>query len=576
MQGYVTRNASLFILAFLTIIGTILHFHNLNWGAPFYFNPDERNIANAVTQLHFPNQMNPHFFAYGTLPIYTIYFTGSLSNFLSTFHVSPLNFQLSFSQAILIGRVYSALFANILIPLLYVVSRHLVMKHSNQTDQAEKAGLLAAFLATFSTGFIQFAHFGTFEMWLTLFSVLLFWYCLQVIEGKKLRSLFLLGSVFGILVAIKISSLALFPLPTLAIFLQYKKCFSVSNNTTLWKRIMFGLLLLLKLLGKLLIFLLLALSLYVITNPYIIFDQTSFISSMNYESNVGLGTLPVFYTGGFFETIPVVYQFLHVYPFLINPLITFLFIPALLVIIFVAIRTKSVTSLFLVFSFLLLFASQSILFVKWTRYLIPTLPFIYIILALSFSLLYLSNKQNKKSNNILDFVHTIFLSIVVISAIIFSFSYFKTAFVNSDTRIEALVFAKTHIPLDTPILSEPYDLGIVPFQNNFTHLDWFNFYELDNHSLDATEAVLQQKLATDQYIILPSQRILQPRIENKKRFPKAHTFYSSLFNGKLGYHKIYETPCDIFCQITYQGDPVYWFEQTTNVFERPTVFIFKN
>jgi hypothetical protein len=48
-----------------------------------------------------------------------------------------------------------------------------------------------------------------------------------------------------------------------------------------------------------------------------------------------------------------------------------------------------------------------------------------------------------------------------------------------------------------------------------------------------------------------------------------------LFTGNLGFHKIYETPCDIFCRITYLNDPIYSFEETANVFDRPTVFIFK-
>jgi len=77
------------------------------------------------------------------------------------------------------------------------------------------------------------------------------------------------------------------------------------------------------------------------------------------------------------------------------------------------------------------------------------------------------------------------------------------------------------------------------------------------------------------YIILPSQRILQSRLENPTNFPKGYVFYTSLLNGQLGYHKIYETPCDIFCKITYLNDPVYWWEQTVTVFDRPTVFIFK-
>ena len=158
---------------------------------------------------------------------------------------------------------------------------------------------------------------------------------------------------------------------------------------------------------------------------------------------------------------------------------------------------------------------------------------------------------------------------------IFAFSYFKTAFISSDSRIDALSFAQHAIPVDATILSEPADLGVVPFQDAFPHLDTFNFYDLDNSSSDATETQLRQDVSNAQYIILPSQRILQSRIGDPTHFSKGYLFYKSLLDGQLGFHKIYETPCDVFCKITYLGDPVYRWEQTVSVFDRPTVFIFK-
>src|SRR5947207_2663825 len=48
-----------------------------------------------------------------------------------------------------------------------------------------------------------------------------------------------------------------------------------------------------------------------------------------------------------------------------------------------------------------------------------------------------------------------------------------------------------------------------------------------------------------------------------------------MFNGKLGFEKIYQTPCDIFCNIIYMGNPVFAYEETANVFDRPTIIIFK-
>jgi hypothetical protein len=146
---------------------------------------------------------------------------------------------------------------------------------------------------------------------------------------------------------------------------------------------------------------------------------------------------------------------------------------------------------------------------------------------------------------------------------------------STDSRIAALEYAVKNIPTNAYILSEPSDLGVLPFQDAFPDFNTFNFYDLAAYSSDATPLQLKQQLAAARYILLPSQRILQSRMQNPKRFPKGHTFYESLLSGKLGFKKIYETPCDIFCKITYLGDPVYWWEQTATVFDHPTVMLFK-
>src|ERR1700736_3518417 len=104
MEKISLRQKENFLLLLLTIVAFFLHFYNLNWGAPFYFHPDERNIASSVSQLAYPKQMNPHFFAYGSLPIYSIYFSGFIINYFSNLPPATI----SFSQAIVISRFYSA------------------------------------------------------------------------------------------------------------------------------------------------------------------------------------------------------------------------------------------------------------------------------------------------------------------------------------------------------------------------------------------------------------------------------------------------------------------------------------
>lgn len=517
------------LLFTIIFVGAFLRFYNLDWGGTFYFHPDERNIASSVSQLSFPNQMNPHFFAYGSFPIYLIYFTGTLINLLSNFSAG---WQLSFSQAILISRFYSAVFSLLLIPLLYLIGRKL---------KNQKLGFFTAFLTTVSVGFIQYAHFGTFEMWLAFFGVLLFYFCLKILENGRLMDIFLASLTFGILISIKISSLALTPVLILAISLQhlpkikqikpiiYKFLFSLSIITLI----------------------------FIIASPFTILDFVSFLNSVRYEAEVALGTLPVFYTEEFLNTIPIVFQFTKIYPFLLNPLLTFFLIPSLIYVHYMSVKKNLRSYYLLLITYYLLLFSQAFFFAKWIRYMVPTLPFAYLIIAIAIS----DFLKNLKS-----YVSSLVVIFIIAISLVFSLSYFVTVYGKPDTRVSGYLWAKENIPSNTKIISEVYDLGIIPFNQNFPSITLFNFYELDQKPF---------RLPQTDYIILPSQRILRSRLANPNEFPNGHRFYKGLFEGNLGYEKIYETPCDFFCKIAYLGNPIFSFEQTSNVFDRPTVFIFK-
>lgn len=528
-----------FFLIVAGIIGAaILRFYNLNWGAPFYFHPDERNIVSSVVQLNFPNQMNPHFFAYGSFPIYLIYFSGIVLDLF-------LESQDLFAQAVLISRSYSAALSLLLIPSTYFIGKKMASK---------EVGFLAAALSIFSVGFVQFAHFGTVEMWLTFFGIWLFYFSLKLIKDLNFKNIFIIGTIFGFLMATKVSSLLLLALPLATILLNLLSRVRKRKAHLLLPEISLNTLILI----------FISLIIFAVFSPYVFLDFKSFLSGMQYESSVALGTLPVFYTGEFFNSVPILFQFTKIYPFLINPLLTILFLPSFVYVLVTGIKKMNYSYLLLTAGYLMLFLPQAFLFAKWTRYMVPTLPFIYLIISIT-----LIDLLKRKYSNLKYFI----LSIVIVISLIHTTSYFITAFVKTDTRIEASRWAKENMK-NTDIVSEVYDLGLVAFNPFFNRITMFNFYDLDNAGVAKIEEAyfLLQK---SEYIIIPSNRIMKTRIVDAGQFPIGHEFYTSLFNGELGYTKIYETPCDIFCKITYLNNPIFSFEYTANVFDRPTVIIFK-
>src|SRR5712692_3143064 len=92
----------------------LLHLYGVDFAQGNNFHPDERQILFHVVQLSWPNSvaqflnvatspLNPHFFAYGSFPLYLL---ASVGNILS--HISPA--LANFANLTLTGRVLNALF----------------------------------------------------------------------------------------------------------------------------------------------------------------------------------------------------------------------------------------------------------------------------------------------------------------------------------------------------------------------------------------------------------------------------------------------------------------------------------
>jgi len=531
------KNSKLKILLILLVIGGVLRFYNLNWGAPFYFHPDERNIASLISSL---NSANLDFlwkgtFVYGTLVSNVLFIIkNSIAPFLVYFQLQD-----AFVQSIILLRILAAISSVLTITVVFLICYKRL--------KLEKT-FLATALTTFSVGLIQAAHFGVYESVLTLiysfllFLLLIFW------KTKKIKYIYLATLVVSLATAIKINSIILLiiPLGLLAIQSHREK---IKKTKTL-----------LIFLSLILIFGLVT----IIASPYYL--TSNFKNMFNYESSLLTGSLPVFYTGAFFNTTPVLYQFTHILPFLINPLLTIGLIISLPYVLYRGIKKKNILYLLILTFFLVLFLPNAFLFTKWTRYLVPMLPFVYIIIAIA--IVDFFDSLPKKIHGLKSGV----LVIIIFTSVVFAFAYTRTA-LRVDTRIETSKWAFQNIPPNAKILSEVYDLGITPFNSYFPEITLFNFYELENDPSKKPE--LESLIERADYIILPSQRILKSRLQNKKTFPNGYEFYKKLFNDSLSFKKIYETPCDVFCKITYLGNSVFNIEETANVFDRPTLFIFE-
>lgn len=540
------QRKKILFLVLVLILGIFLRFYNLNWGAPYYFNPDERqNVVYPVLDSQSLFMLDQKNFDTGTFPLIVIKIIHtSIKPFFEATDPTKL--------VLLISRGLSAIISVAISIFLFLIAKRIFN---------ERKAILAFLFSIFGTGLIQFAHFGTIELWEAFFFLILFYYAWKITNSGKLSDSIICGLLQGLAVSTKVLSLILAPaiLVSYLLFFYHNHREQMKISKNLQKSII-----------GLIAFGITTLLAFGLTSVPMLTNFPEARHSINFESEVALGKLAVFYTQGFYKTTPILFQFTKVFPFLLNPVVTFIFLASLIYVLIAALTKRHYSYLLVTVFFLLLFVSQSFFFVKWTRYMVPALPFVYIIIGIALDDL-LRFTKNKKGLKTLTFSA---LGVALLSGVFFSASFFITTYLSPPTPIAAANFLKSIAPNGATILTEPYDLGVTAIPPGFT-VEQFNFYELDNNSPEFNEEQLDSALQTAEYIVLPSQRILRSRLQNPDKFPKGHAFYTDLASGRLRFEKIYETPCDLLCEITYLGNPVFSFEETATVFDRPTVFIFK-
>lgn len=565
------------LLAIIVLLGGIVRLYNYDWGEGNFFHPDERNIAIAVSKLNFESgDYNPDFFAYGSLPIYLLY------------SISKGNFEIT----LIAGRIISGSISTLSLVLIYQLSKSLftsLFSHKktspNKEQRIEYLSLLITYICAFSPGLIQFAHFTTFETFLTFEYLLFAIFIINLIKEPNKKNYFLISLITGFAIGTKIISLFLLAILFLVhFFVILKRRTTETNKLNFVTRFPFRFLS-----GKFIFSLLISALAFVITNPFMILDSQAFMGSLDYESAVARGTLSVFYTEQFIQTIPFVYQFLYVFPSIISwPFTIIGFIGFLYMIIYCIkysltfiFQNKHSQKLPLV-AVMLIALGYSVfhfyLYVKWSRYVLPLIPFLII-----FSVLTLAN---------LSFKYKGILRVVLLSSLL-GFSIFSivqglnffSIYLKPDPRLEAAQWLRENSQEGDTFAGEVYDMGMTAFNaelgnGNITEL---NYYQIDDGYTDQQEMdSINDVLRESEYIIIPAERIYPTRYRLKEKFPNGYEHYRKLFAGELGYTKVAQFTRttlleDLFQVRFYNGGyfSALNYDETFRVFDQPTITIFK-
>ncbi|MFN4180948.1 MAG: ArnT family glycosyltransferase [Armatimonadota bacterium] len=205
----------LMLLSVALAVAILLRVYGLDWGLPspervHSYHPDEITVIGPTLHMNiFAGEMNPHFFNYGSLFLYAVYFARlfaegygwlDLTPFFKAFSVGgwmgvseSLQGVAEFAKLHLLARLLSVICGVATVLLVFLWARKLV-------------GLWGAFTAAFLLAsfpmHVQHSHFATVDVPLTLLTTLSLYLAASAEDGRKM---FLAAFVAGLATAVKYS-----------------------------------------------------------------------------------------------------------------------------------------------------------------------------------------------------------------------------------------------------------------------------------------------------------------------------------------------------------------------------------
>ncbi|MCR4329219.1 MAG: hypothetical protein NUV65_01595 [Candidatus Roizmanbacteria bacterium] len=509
----------------LLLVALYTRTYNLGWGLPFLFHPDERNMAVAASSLSFSTMLDPHFYAYNQFPLYITFFLNLLTG-------APL----TVVRATILLRILSAVAS---IGSIYLWSRLLINMKIGKPMRM--IGILI-FICT--PVFIQLSHFGTTESLL----IFLFLLCLVFIKNPKI-----VGIAIGLSIATKMSSLQLFALPVLySLHAVYTRKIPLKNMLTY----------LISIVGISFIF-------AVCFSPHLLLSYQKTLDALHYETAVGMGTLPVFYTQQFIGTHPVVFQIFSIFPYALGVPMVIISIIGLLYIVF---RNPLYAAFFAV-----LFIPNAFLFAKWTRFII----YPYVLMELA-AVLVMQRIYTTRIFKPLVYVVLLYQLLIGI-AYVGVYSY-------PDVRVKATEWVNHTVPAGSTIITEGANVTDIPlYSSNDYRITSLFLYDIENDT--SVQSQLSRAVQTSDYVIVPSRRVFADTtcvfqkqdtlwkncsIQQKKN-PILTKYYTDLLSEKsfklIAQFSSY--PRIEIAGKTFFSIPDEQAEETWSVFDHPVVRIYK-
>ncbi|TKJ28290.1 MAG: hypothetical protein CEE40_11800 [Chloroflexi bacterium B3_Chlor] len=559
MQNQQSRrgNRARFLLILLLIVGAALRLYGVNWDENHHLHPDERQITMVVSRLGMPplsqwpsffippqlttptaqdpnfwdperSPLNPHFFAYGSLPFYMLRLTSHLLTVpagLSRYFVSwpslarflqGLQRMSDYDHITLVGRVLSALIDTGVIYLTYLIGKKVYDR---------RVGLLAAAFVTFTVFHIQAAHFYAVDALLTFFVLLFFVFALEFARRGGVANSMLMGASLGLALATKFSAAPLFLVVLGAHVLHWRqKGREEPRQASRFFALTVGVLVLT----------------FFIAEPYAILDLDAFSAGIAEQGRMVRGIADYPYTRQYINTPAFLYQIQHTILWGMGLPLGLVAYCGLGFFLWRVARHRQGMELLLLAWVGPYFLVTGSFMVKFMRYMLPLLPFFLIMAAKMLCSFrgWLRRRRPAKENQASAIWYGV-TGFVIASSVLYTLA-FISVYSRPHSRIQASEWIYRNLPSGSTLALEHWDDDLPlrrvvdgqPRNIGEYQTVKMNLYEPDN-----VEKYWQivNNLRESDYVILSSNRLFGSIPRLPCRYPVTTRYYELLFREELGF-----------------------------------------
>ncbi|MBP1684993.1 MAG: hypothetical protein H6Q33_1136 [Deltaproteobacteria bacterium] len=507
---------------------------HINWDEYHFFHPDERAVAFAVQRVSFqPLQLDPDFFAYGSLPIYLAKITSSTLGL-----VTPR--AASYDGIILNGRRLSAVIGTLTVFLLILLGSRLY-------DRG--VGLLAGGLLAACTLHIQNSRFMTVDVTLTFVVLVALTALVQVARDGRVRHFVFAGIAIGLATATKFSAMPLFlPLAVAAL-----------HRVAVERRF-------LSVAGRCSLAVAAALLAFAVAEPYGVLRFSRFFHDIFEQSHMvrNAGVFP--YTTQYMGTPKYWYDLAQLVLWGMAPALGVAAVWASATRVVTAWRERRIEDWVLLSWVVPFFLITGWFEVKFPRYLLPIYPFMILWAADWLLWKYRSG--------------TLFGRIaapVVVAGTVAAAAAFLAIYTRPFTEVTASEWVYRHVPSGSKILTQDWDEGFpLPLPRPEGRAERYTVVPFGYYGPDSPAKIqqLSQELASADYVIFQTKRLYGAVTRAPERYPLTTSYFYKLFAGDLGYTLVQEVA---------SRPSVFGFEipdeladESLTVYDHPKILIFRN